>query len=1693
MPEDPNRKKDAAMDGMMKEFGRTGGPGDDEGFIASVKRKIGGQGGQSESAWPWLFSGGFWKVAALVAFLFALGLGGKTWMIETAKPDPTQVVLITQPRIEPGQLTPVRVFVRSEETRRPVENATVRLMMVGGDGSTRRLATAKTDEGGIVDITAEVGENLEEGDYTLVAEVKGKSGKAKAEESVVIKRMYRTMLSTDKPLYQPGQIIHMRALSMRADSLRPAEGRQVAFEVKDAKGNKVFRKLIESSDFGIAAADFKLANQVNEGNYTITVTIDDTVSEREVKVERYVLPKFKVALQADQGFYGPGETVRLVLNADYTFGKPVSGGTVRITADEFIERFRTFESVSGKTDAQGQFETQITLKNAFVGQSLNQGDAFVRFIAEVTDATGETRKQPLQVKVTNQPLRIEVFPESGELVQNVENTLYIVTAYPDGTPAKAIVYTGGGSRVETNELGIGKVKLTPDKPNLKLSLSARSDRGAEVKVTKELAVGVQANGILLSTDGAIYRQGQTANLNVLSASKAKRVFLDIVKNGRSLATSTIDLKQGAGSYAYDIPLDLAGTLQLQAYAILDNGDIARDTKLIQVHRAEQLQIQATLDAETYRPAEKAMIEFLVTSKDGTPIEAALSLAAVDEAVFALNDSRPGLEEMYFLIQEEILKPRAQLVAQPPSDFSAIPTPDDPMAEWEEANVVAFAATAEVEGPVSAESSSQAERRQLLNKSKREHADELSRLLVTFPFGLLVVCSVVFGGYGLSRFRFRSGESEELHIVEFRRRMRQFYWIILTATIAPPILMLGIGRMLSQMSPAMAFVIWLILVITGTVWLGVKAAELRRLEHSTRHLLLFRQMVALIPIVYGLAGLIVTGFVIASQTNRGAVDESTFLSLILSSFVILFLLAGLVGFLRKVLSEWQTWPRRLGLLGANTAFAIAPILLVGAYMQLGSGLGKSMQQGGVEMVADFALEMAMEGLPVPSAPFDERERAAGALGLKDGASAAEPPRIRRHFPETLLWQPQLITSADGKASLEIPLADSITTWRLSGSAVSRSGLLGSFENGIRVFQDFFIDIDFPTELTQGDEVSVPIAVFNYLSEPQSIQLRAEPADWYELISDVSEKTLEASAGGVLQASYRIRATKPGRHALTVFAQGSKLADAVERSVRVIPDGARVELVANGQLNSQSNEKVLIPANAIPGGSDLFVKIYPGAFSQVVEGMGSIFRMPYGCFEQTSSTTYPNVLVLDYLQETKQTKPELEMKALDFIAQGYQRLLSYEVEGGGFEWFGNPPAHNILTAYGLMEFVDMAKVYDVDQSVIDRTRKWLLTRREGDGTWKPVSGGIREGAINSFLGSEEEATLRSTAYIAWSIAEAGGDGELEKSFDYLASKSDGIEDSYTLALIANAFVAAGQMAEARELLRQLDAMKIEEGEAVYWKGGGEGLTYGRGGSFDIETTALVAQAMMRAKVSVSMAHKALAWLISQRDGGGTWHSTQATVQAMRALLMGAGSLGSVKGKMEVQITANGGATNPLEINEENADVFHLVSLTEFVKPGENEVTLTTDREANLAYQLVAVHYEPHSSDPMQDAKILEIETEYETTELATNDLLNVDVTLRYHRPGFAPMTLVDLGIPPGFEIEPSTFEALVNNKTIQRFEPKGRQVTLYFDAIPGEGKPLKFRYQLRAKFPVKAQAPASVAYQYYEPEVRGETMPVLLEVR
>ena len=81
-------------------------------------------------------------------------------------------------------------------------------------------------------------------------------------------------------------------------------------------------------------------------------------------------------------------------------------------------------------------------------------------------------------------------------------------------------------------------------------------------------------------------------------------------------------------------------------------------------------------------------------------------------------------------------------------------------------------------------------------------------------------------------------------------------------------------------------------------------------------------------------------------------------------------------------------------------------------------------------------------------------------------------------------------------------------------------------------------------------------------------------------------------------------------------------------------------------------------------------------------------------------------------------------MQMLDAGYKRLLPYEIKSGGFEWFGRTPAHEALTAYGLLQFTDMAKVYRVDENLLKRTSEWLISRRDGQGSWQYAGRGIAQ---------------------------------------------------------------------------------------------------------------------------------------------------------------------------------------------------------------------------------------------------------------------------------------------------------------------------------------------------------------------------------
>jgi hypothetical protein len=260
--------------------------------------------------------------------------------------------------------------------------------------------------------------------------------------------------------------------------------------------------------------------------------------------------------------------------------------------------------------------------------------------------------------VSQQPINIHAFAESGNTVPGVENIIYILTTYPDGRPAICQI-NANGRVLTTDETGIAVFRTTPRASVLMLDIEARDGTGNVVSSVKKIDPAGVSQDFLLRTDRAVYSGGQTISLTILSAPARQTFFLDVVKDDQTMLTRTLPVERGRGTLELDLPPGLFGTLKVNAYTITAEGQSTADSRIIYVNQPTQLQIDTSLDESIYRPGQTARVNFKVTDRTGSPAPAALSLSVVDEAVFYVSENRPGLLEQFFLADQELLKPAYQ--------------------------------------------------------------------------------------------------------------------------------------------------------------------------------------------------------------------------------------------------------------------------------------------------------------------------------------------------------------------------------------------------------------------------------------------------------------------------------------------------------------------------------------------------------------------------------------------------------------------------------------------------------------------------------------------------------------------------------------------------------------------------------------------------------------------------------------------------------------------------------------------------------------------------------------------------------------------------------------------------------------------------------------------------------------------------
>jgi hypothetical protein len=755
----------------------------------------------------------------------------------------------------------------------------------------------------------------------------------------------------------------------------------------------------------------------------------------------------------------------------------------------------------------------------------------------------------------------------------------------------------------------------------------------------------------------------------------------------------------------------------------------------------------------------------------------------------------------------------------------------------------------------------------------------------------------------------------------------------------------------------------------------------------------------------------------------------------------------------------------------------------------------------------------------------------------GASTQQvsTPRLRDYFPETLVWQPSLETDKEGRAQINFKLADNITTWKLAVIGSTEDGQIGIDEKEITAFQPFFVEHDPPRILTEGDEISLPVVVRNYLERAQPVDLELKPEGWFTLLG-AGQKRSQVAAGDATRETFDFRASasvKDGKQRIT--AKGADGNDAIEKPVTVHPDGEERSTTASDIVSDDATLSLDIPEALIPNSAEAELKIYPNLMAHVSESVEAIMRRPYGCGEQTISSTYPSLLLVQNQKQTGQSSP-LQVRAERYLREGYSRLLNYRAESGGFTYWGRGEPDLALTAYALRFLTDARELIPVEDDVVAQARSWLVKQQREDGSWAAYDYGDKL--------ENKRRTAMLTAYVARVLAKNAAQTkgntvtrqqpskaispELKRALDYLAARVAEIDEPYLMALYVLAAFDAGDSTRAAAISAKLSRLAHKEGESSYWVLETNTPFYGWGLAGRIETTALVIQAMTRSCASAAsepgsksetaaatsqsetcnqqLINRGLLFLLRQKDRYGVWYSSQATINVLDAMIAmlahDVRAVGANKVPETAEIIINGRSAKSVEMPSAGRLVSPLtIDLSAFVQPGPNRIQIRRAGSTSPASVQAVVSYyipwsasnaSPESSTRPGASSGLRLLTKFDRTEGQVSGVISCHVEAERIGFGGYGMLLAEIGLPPGADVDRASLESAMKSSdwAINQYDILPDRVVVYLWPRAGG---VKFDFKFRPRFGLKAKTAPSSIYDYYNPEARAVVVPTNFVVK
>ncbi|MBI2920227.1 MAG: alpha-2-macroglobulin, partial [Planctomycetes bacterium] len=713
-------------------------------------------------------------------------------------------------------------------------------------------------------------------------------------------------------------------------------------------------------------------------------------------------------------------------------------------------------------------------------------------------------------------------------------------------------------------------------------------------------------------------------------------------------------------------------------------------------------------------------------------------------------------------------------------------------------------------------------------------------------------------------------------------------------------------------------------------------------------------------------------------------------------------------------------------------------------------------------------------------------------------------VRKNFADTAYWNAFVVTGADGKATVEFDMPDSLTTWRATARGIDATTRVGATAVEVVTAKTLMVRLQAPRFFRERDELLLSAIVNNQGKVEELVKATLKLEGGTLELADKDTFEIKVSANGEARVDWKVKATKEGLAKITVTGIGQQDSDAMMMEFPVYVHGMDKMQGWSGVVKGDtetSTIEIMVPADRKVSTADLVVQVSPTMMGAILDALPYLIEYPYGCVEQTMSRFMPAVSVAQTLKQSGVSLEEIGKRrrlayadlppakdpvfhtaALEHIVeQGLQRLYSFQNGAGGWGWWQSDTIDPFITAY-----------------VVNGLR---IAKAAG----APVDEGRFQNAVNALKRNlEKEQDLHRAAYCAYVLAECKALDK--KPADHLYDRR-GDMNSYGRALLAMAMHLAGQKDKAEVCIRNMeDFVKVDEKNGLAWWDREDRWAWWYWYGDDVEANSAILRAYIMVDGKNPNVERVAKWLLMNRDGV-RWKSTRDTAHAVLALCEYAKASGELSPEYTADIELDGKLLKSFGVTGEN--VFTLHGETglkgDAIETGKHTITVKKSGKGT-AYWSVYLKYFTTEEDLKAGSSKMDVARAYyrlHAKKVETNEGGRKVTRIEYDREALASGAKVTSGDLLEIELTidaPNDYEYLV----FEDFKAAGTEPTelvsgpvwgtiasnkelrdekvVYFVSWLPKGKH-KLSYRVRAEIPGSFHAMPTNGYAMYAPSVRA----------